>query len=38
MKLTRRTLLGTIAAGLAATPHLPAFAESDWPSRVVRLV
>src|SRR6187402_3420351 len=38
MKLTRRTLLGTIAAGFAATPYLPAFAESNWPSRVVRLV
>ena len=38
MKLTRRTLLGTIAAGFAAAPHIPAFAEGDWPSRVVRLV
>jgi len=28
-------LLGTIAAGLAPGPHLPAFAEGDWPSRIV---
>ncbi len=38
MKVTRRTLLGTIAAGFAASPHFPASAEGDWPSRVVRLV
>src|SRR5215207_10897629 len=38
MKITRRTLLGTIAAGISAVPHFPAFAEGDWPSRVVRLV
>ena len=38
MKITRRTLLGTIAAGFAAGPHFPASAEGDWPSRVVRLV
>ncbi|MCK1516356.1 tripartite tricarboxylate transporter substrate binding protein [Bradyrhizobium sp. 190] len=38
MKVTRRTLLGTIAAGFAAGPHLPALAEGDWPSRIVRLV
>src|ERR1043165_8192909 len=38
MKITRRTLLGTIAAGLAAGPHLPAFAEGEWPSRTVQLV
>ena len=38
MKVTRRTLLGTIAAGFAAAPHLSAFADGDWPSRVVRLV
>ena len=38
MKVTRRTLLGTIAAGFAAGPHFPASAEGDWPSRVVRLV
>ena len=38
MKVTRRTLLGTIAAGFAAGPHLQAFAEGDWPSRIVRLV
>ncbi len=38
MKITRRTLLGTIAAGFAAGPFLSAFAEGDWPSRIVRLV
>ena len=38
MKVTRRTLLGTIAAGFAAGPHLPASAEGDRPSRIVRLV
>ena len=38
MKITRRTLLGTIAAGFAADSHLPAFAEGEWPSRTVRLV
>jgi tripartite-type tricarboxylate transporter receptor subunit TctC len=38
MKLTRRTLLGTIAAGFAAAPSLSALAEGEWPSRVVRLV
>jgi tripartite-type tricarboxylate transporter receptor subunit TctC len=38
MKVTRRTLLGTIAAGFAAGAHLPAFAVADWPARLVRLV
>lgn len=38
MKITRRTLLGTIAAGLAASSAFEAFAEGNWPSRVVRLV
>src|SRR5207245_1860082 len=38
IQVTRRTLLGTIAAGFAAGPHFPAFADGDWPSRVVRLV
>ena len=38
MKITRRTLLGTIAAGLSAIPAFKASAEGDWPSRVVRLV
>ncbi|MFG3597908.1 Bug family tripartite tricarboxylate transporter substrate binding protein [Bradyrhizobium sp. RDI18] len=38
MTVTRRTLLGTIAAAFAAGPGLPAFAEGDWPSRLVRLV
>ena len=37
MNVTRRTLLGTIA-GLAAASGLPARAQSDWPSRPVRLV
>jgi len=38
MKVTRRTLLGTIAAGFAAGTAFKASAEGDWPSRVVRLV
>ena len=38
MNITRRTLLGTIAAGLSAIPAFKASAEADWPSRVVRLV
>ena len=38
MKVTRRTLLGTIAAGFAAGSAFKAFAEGDWPSRLVRLV
>ncbi len=38
MKLTRRTLLGTIAASLTAIPAFKASAQADWPSRVVRLV
>jgi len=38
MNVTRRTLLGTIAAGLSAGVGFPARAQSDWPSRPVRLV
>lgn len=38
MKITRRTLLGSIAACLSAGSGLPAFAKDDWPARVVRLV
>jgi len=38
MKVTRRTLLGTIAACLSAGSAFKASAEGDWPSRVVRLV
>jgi len=38
MTITRRTLLGTIAAGLTAIPAFKVSAQSDWPSRVVRLV
>ena len=38
MKVTRRTLLATLAAGFAAGPRFAAFAEGDWPSRIVRLV
>jgi tripartite-type tricarboxylate transporter receptor subunit TctC len=38
MNVTRRTLLGTAAACLSAAPLFRATAESDWPSRVVRLV
>jgi tripartite-type tricarboxylate transporter receptor subunit TctC len=38
MNVTRRTLLGTVAAGLAAGSGFRAHAQSDWPSRLVRLV
>lgn len=38
MNVTRRTMLGTIAAGLAAGSGFRAHAQSDWPSRVVRLI
>jgi tripartite-type tricarboxylate transporter receptor subunit TctC len=38
VKVTRRTLLGTIAAGFAAGSAFKASAEGDWPSRIVRLV
>jgi len=38
MKLTRRTLLGSVAASISAALPFPAFAEGDWPSRLVRLV
>ena len=33
--ITRRTLLGSIAAALAG---VPAFAQSDWPTRHIRMV
>ena len=38
MNVTRRTLLGTIATGFSAGMGFPAHAQSDWPSRVVRLI
>jgi tripartite-type tricarboxylate transporter receptor subunit TctC len=38
MTVTRRTLLGSIAASLAVGSGLDAFAQGDWPSRIVRLV
>jgi len=38
MNVTRRTLLGTMAAGFAAGSGFKAFAEGDWPSRLVRLI
>lgn len=38
MTMTRRALLGTAAAGLAAHPAFNAFAQADWPTRPVRLV
>ena len=37
MNVTRRTLLGTVAACLAAGSGLPARAD-NWPSRYVRLI
>ncbi|MBB4360079.1 tripartite-type tricarboxylate transporter receptor subunit TctC [Bradyrhizobium sp. CIR18] len=36
--VTRRTLLGTLAGGLAAGSGLTAQAEDAWPSRMVRLI
>jgi tripartite-type tricarboxylate transporter receptor subunit TctC len=38
MKVTRRTLLGTIAACMSAGSAFRAHAEGDWPARIVRLV
>jgi tripartite-type tricarboxylate transporter receptor subunit TctC len=38
MNVTRRTLLGTAAACLAAGASFRAVAQSDWPSRLVRLI
>jgi tripartite-type tricarboxylate transporter receptor subunit TctC len=38
MKVTRRTLLGTVAAGLSAGFPFQAFAKDDWPTRLVRFV
>lgn len=36
-KVTRRTLLGTLAGGIAAGSGSTAHAEEVWPSRMVRL-
>jgi tripartite-type tricarboxylate transporter receptor subunit TctC len=38
MNVTRRTLLGTVAAGLAAGSGFQAFAQGDWPTRYVRMI
>jgi tripartite-type tricarboxylate transporter receptor subunit TctC len=38
MNVTRRTLLGTVAACLSAGSGFEALAQGDWPSRLVRLV
>jgi tripartite-type tricarboxylate transporter receptor subunit TctC len=38
MKITRRTLLGTIAAGRSAGASFEAFAQGEWPTQVVRLI
>lgn len=38
MNVTRRTMLGTIAAGLAAGSGFRAHAQTEWPTRVVRLI
>jgi tripartite-type tricarboxylate transporter receptor subunit TctC len=38
LRITRRTLLGSIAAGLAAGSGVSAFAEGDWPTRYVRMI
>jgi len=37
MPLTRRALLAS-AAALATTPVVPAFAEAEWPTRLVRMI
>lgn len=37
MTVTRRTLLGSVAASLAAST-LPVSAQGDWPTRLVRLI
>ncbi len=37
MPLTRRTLLAS-AAALASAPTWPAFAEPEWPTRLVRMI
>jgi len=36
--ITRRAMLGSIAAGLAAGSGFPAFAQGDWPTRYVRMI
>jgi tripartite-type tricarboxylate transporter receptor subunit TctC len=38
MNVTRRTLLGTVAACLSAGFGFPARARDDWPSRYVRMI
>lgn len=38
MSVTRRTLLGTAAAGLVPASGYRAFAQDKWPSRLVRLI
>ncbi len=38
MKVTRRTLLGTVAACFAAGSPFQALAKDDWPTRLVRFV
>jgi tripartite-type tricarboxylate transporter receptor subunit TctC len=38
MNVTRRTLLGTVAACLPAGFSIPARARDDWPSRYVRMI
>ena len=36
--ITRRAMLGYIAAGLAAGSGFPALAQGDWPTRYVRMI
>ncbi len=38
MTISRRTLLGTIAAGLSTASGFQARAQADWPTRLVRLI
>ena len=37
-KVTRRTLLGTLAGGLVAGSSLSVRADDAWPTRLVRLI
>lgn len=38
MNVTRRAVLGSLAAGLSTTTGFAAFADDTWPARVVRLI
>ncbi len=36
--VSRRTVLAALAAGMATAPGFPAHAQTDWPSRPIRLI